>query len=66
MDNSAIKEKCKAYNMKYFETSAKKNYNMNELFYDIVKENTLNTLNILESESQYIDFKNSCLNCNIM
>jgi hypothetical protein len=59
VDNSAIKEKCKEYNMKYFETSAKKNYNINELFDDIVKEiyeiskmkDQENTLNILESES---------------
>ena len=73
VDNIAIKEKCKEYNMKYFETSAKKNYNINQLFDDIVKEiykiskikDKENTLNILEP-SQNIELHNSCLNCNIM
>lgn len=73
VDNNSIKEKCKEYNMKYFETSAKKNYNINELFDDIVKEiyeiskmkDQENTLNITEPINTEIT-KSCYEGCNIM
>jgi small GTP-binding protein len=73
VDEIAIQEKCREYNMKYFETSAKKNYNIDELFNDIVlkiydislSKEQHKILNI-EEPSSYIELNKTCLNCNIM
>lgn len=72
IDNNYIKEKCEKYNMKYFITSAKKNYNINELFNDILLEiyriskikDQEKVLNICEPTN--IETSKSCFNCTIM
>lgn len=73
VDQNMIKEKCLEYNMKYYETSAKKNYNLTELFNDIfdevyiikaIKEEQEKILNILEPEK--INREKLCLECNLM
>jgi small GTP-binding protein len=72
VDEFMIKEKCLEYNMKYYETSAKKNYNLNELFNNIsdeiynikVKEEQEKILNILEPQPE--NRQKLCLECNLM
>lgn len=73
VDEIMIKEKCLEYNMKYYETSAKKNYNLTELFNDVsdeiynikaIKEEQEKILNILEPEK--INREKLCLECNLM
>jgi small GTP-binding protein len=72
VDEFMIKEKCLQYNMKYYETSAKKNYNLNELFNDIsdiiynikAKEEQEKILNILEPPPE--NRQKLCLECNLM
>jgi len=73
VDEIMIKEKCIQYDMKYYETSAKKNHNLTELFNDIfeelyyikaIKEENEKELNILEPEQ--INKTKLCLECNLM
>lgn len=71
VDDESINNICNKYNMTYYETSAKKNKNINELFDDIVeniyikclsKKATEETLLIEEKENN----KSTCLNCSIL
>jgi Ras-related protein Rab-1A len=71
VDEISIKEKCKQYDMKYFATSSKKNYNLDNLFNDIVHE--IYNIKIIEESNLLIEDPEPikepigyCLNCNIM
>lgn len=73
IDNNDIIELSKKYNMKYFDTSSKKNYNINNLFDDIFneiyhisinKENLDEKTNILTLDvNKKVNKNNKCVRC---
>ena len=75
VDSVSIQEKCLEYNMKYFETSAKKNFNLTELFSDISEEiYKIKIKKIMEEKNKMLNITTKqatqetkyCLECNIM
>jgi GTPase SAR1 family protein len=71
VDKESIKDICIKYNMKYYETSSKKNININELFEDIIENlykkslrntESLNNLIIQDQNNKYTS-ENPCLKC---